>query len=83
MKPIKTDGEALIMNGRKRIKRTTLLIIGVVLLWGAVAIWNEVQKNESGLTSPRSTSASYPSPSQKSHQTSMNSVTNGYKMSSP
>jgi hypothetical protein len=83
MKPIKTDGEALIMNGRKRIKRTTLLIIGVVLLWGAVAIWNEVQKNESGVTSPRSTSASYPSPVHKSHQTSMNYVTNGYKMSSP
>lgn len=71
------------MQGKKRIKRTTLLIIGVVLLWGAVAIWNEVQRMEPGVTSPRSTSASYPSPTQKSHQTSMNSVTNGYKMSSP
>lgn len=71
------------MNGRKRIKRTTLLIIGVVLLWGAVAIWNEVQKKVSGVTSPHSTSASYPTPAQKSHQTSMNTVTNGYKMSSP
>ncbi|MGG1555741.1 hypothetical protein [Paenibacillus ferrarius] len=32
------------MNRKKRIKRTTLLIIGVILLWSSVAIWNEVHK---------------------------------------
>jgi hypothetical protein len=46
------------MKGRKRIKRTTLLIIGAILLWSAVAIWNEVQRSEPGLTSSRSTTAS-------------------------
>ncbi|NOV04096.1 hypothetical protein [Paenibacillus planticolens] len=69
------------MKGKRRIKRTTLLIIGVVLLWGAVAIWNEVTKIEKGVSTPRSTSASQPSNNPKSNQTSINPVTNGNKLS--
>ncbi|MDD9269841.1 hypothetical protein ACFPES_22565 [Paenibacillus sp. GCM10023248] len=67
------------MKGRRRIKRTTLLIIGAVLLWGAVAIWNEVLKIEKGSTIPRSTSASHPQ-TDKSNQTSIISETNGNKL---
>ncbi|MGQ7885223.1 hypothetical protein [Paenibacillus sp. WC2504] len=69
------------MKGKRRIKRTTLLIIGVVLLWGAVAIWNEVLKIEKGVPTPRSTSASYPTTDMKSNQTSINSGNNGNVLS--
>ncbi|WP_260115374.1 hypothetical protein [Paenibacillus hexagrammi] len=40
------------MNRGKRMKRTTLLVIGVILLWGIVALWNEYKREESGLASP-------------------------------
>ncbi|WP_235549781.1 hypothetical protein [Paenibacillus sp. Soil766] len=65
MKPIKTDGE-FTMNGRKPIKRTTLLIIGIVLLWGSVALWNEIHKIGIGTSNTNTTTVSHSNPSPRS-----------------
>ncbi|MEW9700111.1 hypothetical protein [Paenibacillus sp. SI8] len=59
------------MKGRKRIKRTTLLVIGAILLWGVVAIWNEVQRSEAGLAAPHSTTASKEIPTPASNHTAI------------
>ncbi|NEW04517.1 hypothetical protein GK047_00575 [Paenibacillus sp. SYP-B3998] len=71
------------MKARKRIKRTTLLVIGAILLWGAVAIWNGVQRSEAGLSSPRSTTASNVTPTQLNNHTAIHPDTNSQKISSP
>jgi hypothetical protein len=31
-----------------KFRKTTLLVIGAILLWGAVAIWNGLQKDSAG-----------------------------------
>jgi uncharacterized membrane protein len=34
-----------------KVKKTTLLVIGAVLLWSVVAVWNGVHRNENKSTS--------------------------------
>ncbi|MDR6555565.1 hypothetical protein J2736_006827 [Paenibacillus qinlingensis] len=51
------------MNERKPIKRTTLLIIGVVLFWGSVALWNEINKIGPAPSGTNTTSISQSNPS--------------------
>jgi hypothetical protein len=57
-----------------KLKKTTLLVIGVVLLWGAVAVWNGVQRGDARSSSKPVTSVhsggAHPSPDR---QTATNS----------
>ncbi|MBP1996774.1 hypothetical protein [Paenibacillus eucommiae] len=36
-----------------KLKKTTLLVIGAVLLWGSVALWNGIQREHSGASLTR------------------------------
>jgi cytoskeletal protein RodZ len=33
---------------RMKFRKTTLLVIAAILLWGAVAVWNGLQKDRAG-----------------------------------
>ncbi|MBD0381714.1 hypothetical protein [Paenibacillus sedimenti] len=82
MKRIHTGGDTR-MKGKKRIKRTTLLVIGAILLWGIVAIWNEMQRSEAGLSLPRPTTVSNAPTYHSNSHTAVYPETNGLKTGMP
>ncbi|MFD0694086.1 hypothetical protein ACFQZT_08275 [Paenibacillus sp. GCM10027628] len=71
------------MKGKKRIRRTTLLVIGAILLWGTVALWNELQRSDAGLSTPRSTTTTKVLTNQTNSHTAVTPETNGPKIGTP
>jgi cytoskeletal protein RodZ len=54
---------------KMKVKKTTLLVIVAILLWGAVAIWNEVQRSDSGDSSMKATNVHSTGSGSKDNQT--------------
>ncbi|MFC5447235.1 hypothetical protein [Paenibacillus aestuarii] len=73
------------MKGNKRIRPTTLLIIGAIVLWGVVALWNEVQRTETGLPAVQPTTAVHmkSGPSANSNQIAINPGGDSANLGSP
>jgi len=73
------------MKGNKRIRPTTLLIIGAIVLWGVVALWNEVQRTETGLPTVQPTTAVHmkSGSSDNSNQIAINPGANRSNIGSP